>query len=104
MWNNLRKLHNGVVKLPRLAALGLSNRIPQLPALNAVRVALLRGARMNIADGAVLWGPITAVPLQGLSNITIGERSFLNTGTRFSCPEAQIRIGADVQIGPRVCF
>ena len=104
MWNNLRKLQNGVVKLLRLTALGLSNRIPRLPALNSIRVTLLRGAGMNIADGVVLWGPVTAVPIEGLPNIVIGPRTFINTEPRFGCPQAKICIGADVQIGPRCCF
>ena len=59
---------------------------------------------MNIADGAVLWGPVTAVPLEGLPNIIIGPRTFINTEPRFGCPQAKIFIGADVQIGPRCCF
>lgn len=98
------RFYSLAINIFRLIALGVANRVPRLPALNAFRVALLRISGMNLASGVVIWGPITAVPIQGLSNIKIGERSFLNTETRFGCPQAQIYIGADVQVGPRVCF
>jgi len=104
MINLMRKVLQRLLSPLRLLALGLANLVPRLPALNKLRVALLRASGMRIARSAVVWGPITAVPISGLSNIKIGPRSFLNTETRFGCPGARIRIGADVQVGPRVCF
>lgn len=92
------------IKSVQLMTLGLANTVPRLPWFNRLRVALLRLAGMHIGKGTVIWGPVTVVPIQGLKNISIGQRSFLNTETRFGCPEAKICIGADVQVGPRVCF
>ena len=100
----LSKISRILIKLSKVTILGLANRVPRLPALNSGRIALLRSAGMNIADGVVIWGPITAVPLEGLTNIVIGPRSFINTDPRFGCPTSKILIGADVQIGPRCCF
>lgn len=104
MINILRKLMRRASPLMRLIALGLANSVPRLPALNGLRVALLRRSGMRIGKDVILWGPITAAPITALRNIEIGPRTFLNTEPRFGCPEASIRIGADVQIGPRVCF
>lgn len=98
------KIFRRVSLLARVVFLGLANLVPRLPNLNGLRVALLRAAGMHIAQDAVLWGPITAVPITALHNIEIGPRTFLNTEPRFGCPDARITIGADVQIGPRVCF
>lgn len=100
----LRKIIQLLLQPLRLSALGLANFVPRLPAPNRLRIALLRASGMRIAASAVVWGPVTAVPISGLTNIQIGPRSFVNTEPRFGCPEAQIRIGADVQVGPRVCF
>lgn len=99
-----RKIFRAVGVTIRAIAFGLANRIPRFPQLNAVRIPLLRISGLSIGKGVVIWGPITAVPLRGLSNISIGAGTFLNTETRFGCPEASIVIGEKVQVGPRVCF
>ncbi|WP_311199028.1 hypothetical protein [Sulfitobacter sp. W027] len=104
MTSILQKIIRRALQPLRLFALGLANFVPRLPALNRLRIVLLRASGIHIAQSAVVWGPITAVPVAGLGNIEIGPRSFLNTETRFGCPEARIRIGSDVQVGPRVCF
>lgn len=104
MTSVLRKPIRRLLQPLRLLALGLANLVPRLPSLNRLRIALLRASGMRIARSAVVWGPVTAVPISGLSNLSIGPRSFVNTEPRFGCPQAQIRIGADVQVGPRVCF
>lgn len=98
------KLSSGLKKVWSALALGAANRVPRLPSLNKFRTSLLRMAGMNVAHNAVLWGPITAVPIGRLSNISIGPRSFINTEPYFGCPDAKIIIGSDVQVGPRVCF
>ncbi|WP_306253737.1 hypothetical protein [Parvularcula sp. IMCC14364] len=100
----LRKASRGLVKVMRMAALILANMVPRLPYLDGLRVALLRAAGMKIAPRAILWGPVTAVPIGRLGNISIGPRTFLNTEPYFGCPDAKISIGADVQVGPRVSF
>lgn len=100
----LKKLVRVLKTFCQFAALSAANRVPRLPQLNELRVSLLRAAGMNIGNGSVLWGPVTAVPIGRLGNISIGPRSFINTEPYFGCPEAKIIIGADVQVGPRVCF
>ena len=82
----------------------LANALPRLPPVNGTRVFLLRLAGMRIAEHTVIWGPITVTPYKGLTNISIGANAFVNVDARFGCPEAQILIGDDVQIGPRVAF
>ena len=104
MSNKIIKLWSAILKIGRLTALGLANWVPRLAELNWLRNGLLRKSGMTIAEGVVLWGPVTAVPLEGLPNIVIGPRTFINTEPRFGCPSSKILIGADVQIGPRCCF
>lgn len=100
----LRRTLRVFVQVYRLTAFGLANAIPRLPPINPLRIAFFRLAGMKISEGVVIWGPVTAVPLDGLGNISIGAASFLNTETRFGCPEASISIGERVQVGPRVSF
>jgi len=100
----LRKTSRAFAKVYRLTAFGLANAIPRFSPRNPIRIELFRRAGMKISEGVVIWGPVTAVPLEGLGNISIGAASFLNTETRFGCPEASISIGERVQVGPRVSF
>ncbi|MEO1987396.1 MAG: hypothetical protein ABGX47_12245 [Martelella sp.] len=100
----IRRISRALSKVVRATAFGLGNCVPRFPQLNSLRIALFRIAGLSIKKDVVIWGPITAVPVGGLSNISIGAGSFLNTETRFGCPEAKINIGKKVQIGPRVCF
>jgi acetyltransferase-like isoleucine patch superfamily enzyme len=84
--------------------IGLGNRIPRLPLLNRVHVGLLRLAGAHIGPQVVVWPPLTVTPYHGTRNIHVGARSFVNAEARFGCPERQVSIGADCQIGPRVSF
>lgn len=86
-----------------LIFLTLANHLPRLKFCDRLRFRLLRLAGMRIAGKCEIWGPVTVRPLGATANVSIGERSFLNTDVRFGAP-ASITIGARVQVGPGVMF
>lgn len=86
-----------------LIFLSLANHLPRLKFCDRIRFRLLRLAGLRIDGKCEIWGPLTIRPLGAASNISIGERSFLNTDIRFGAP-AQVSIGSRVQVGPRVMF
>ena len=92
------------VMLREAIFLTLANHLPRFRQCDRVRRWLLRGAGMSIGKRTTLWGPVCIRPIGGAGNITIGDRTFLNTNTRFGVPGAKVRIGSEVQIGPLVCF
>ena len=86
-----------------LIFLTLANHLPRLKISDRIRFRLLRLAGMHIAGKCEIWGPLTVRPLGAASNISIGDRTFLNTDIRFGAPAA-VTIGERVQVGPRVMF
>jgi maltose O-acetyltransferase len=84
--------------------LPLANHLPRFSVFDEHRHVLLRLAGMNILGPCTIWGPLTIRPIGGAKNITVGRDTFINTETRFGCPQAPVIIGERVQIGPRVSF
>ena len=74
-----------------LIFLSLANHLPRLKFCDRIRFRLLRLAGLRIDGKCEIWGPLTIRPLGAASNISIGERSFLNTDIRFGAP-AQVSI------------
>lgn len=87
-----------------LIFLTLANHLPRLKLCDRFRWRLYKWAGMHIEGPCAIWGPLTIRPIGGAKNIHIAGKSFLNTETRFGVPSAPVKIGANVQIGPRVSF
>mgnify|MGYP006082127469 FL=1 len=90
--------------LRKFIFLTLANNLPRFSVCDQFRAKLLAWAGMDIGRNVVVWGPVTIRPIGAAKNVVIGNSTFLNTETRFGCPEAKISIGNHVQIGPRVSF
>lgn len=87
-----------------LIFLTLANHLPRLRVFDSIRHILLRLAGMKIDGKCLIWAPVFIRPIGGARNIRIGKGTFLNSCVRFGAPSAPITIGANVQIGPFVCF
>ena len=83
----------------------LATHLPRLNFFDQfIRSRLLKLAGIDLHQSVIIWPPITIRPIGKACNITIGEGSFINTNSRFGCPESRIVIGKNVQIGPNVSF
>lgn len=72
--------------------------------LDRLRFLVYKLSGINIEGKCKILGPVVIRPIGATKNIFIGEGSYLNTETRFGCPNHPITIGRNVQVGPRVCF
>ncbi len=97
-------LHTVTMQARESLPLSLANSLPRLDLFTTLRCTLYRAAGMTIGENCLIWGPLTIRPIGGCRNILIGDNTFLNTEIRFGAPQAKIRIGNNVQIGPRVMF
>lgn len=84
--------------------LPIANHLPRFHFFDHFRYVFLKLAGMKIRGPCKIWNPIIVRPIGGCKNIYIGVGSSLNSGTRFGCPDASVKIGSRVQIGPYVCF
>lgn len=82
----------------------LGNTLPRFDWCDNIRYLFYRMAGMKVSEDVKFFGPITVRPLGGIQNISIKKGTFLNTDTRFGCPQQIINIGSNCQIGPRVSF
>lgn len=82
----------------------LTNSLPRFDYFNRNRFKLLKMSGMKINGPNIIFGPLTITPFNGVTNISIGKNTFINTEVRFGCPKAKIFIGNHVAIGPRVSF
>lgn len=87
-----------------LIFLTLANHLPRIKLLDYGRFILYKLAGIKISGKALIFGPLTIRPIGCAKNISIGDGTFLNTHIRFGCPENQITIGNNCQIGPGVMF
>lgn len=93
--------------LSRHLFMSLGNALPTYGPFNRMRPAFYRAAGMSIGKGVTIIGPLKvelSVGEETIRGISIGDRAYLNAETRLACRNSRIRIGADVQIGPRVSF
>ncbi len=90
--------------LRELIFLTLANHLPRLSFFDEWRYKILSLAGMDIKGKCLIWGPLTIRPIGGAKNVVIEEGAFLNTETRFGCPNNKIIIRKNVQIGARVTF
>ena len=93
-----------VKKIRSLFFVGIFNLLPELYTLQRYGSLFLKFAGMKILSINAIRNPINISPIEKCSNITIGHDTFINTGARFACPKAEIKIGNFVSIGPNVCF
>lgn len=84
--------------------LPLANHLPRFKVMDKLRSLLLRWAGLTIGKRCAVWAPIIVRPIGAARNISIGDGSFVNVCARFGVPQARVRIGREVQIGPFVCF
>lgn len=87
-----------------LIFLTLANNLPRLTIFDKYRYVILRWAGLKIMGKCTIWGPLTIRPIGGAKNIEIGRGTFINTEVRFGVPNDKVKIGNNVQIGPRVMF
>ena len=91
-------------ELREVVFLTIANHFTRLKVLDPYRYFFYRLSGLKINGKAAIFGPLSIRPIGKASNIEIGQGTFLNTDIRFGCPHHTIRIGANCQIGPRVCF
>ena len=91
-------------ELREVVFLTIANHFTRLKVLDPYRYLLYRLSGIKVKGRAAIFGPLSIRPIGKASNIEIGQGTFLNTDIRFGCPDHTIRIGANCQIGPRVCF
>lgn len=91
-----------ILAIREAAFLMLGNALPRGIG-DRFRPFAYRLAGMAIDSSATIWGPMTVRPVGGCKKVHIGAGSFLNTETRFGAG-ADIVIGRNVAIGPRVSF
>ncbi|MEO8671112.1 MAG: DapH/DapD/GlmU-related protein [Tahibacter sp.] len=84
--------------------LTLANYLPRLWLLDRYRYVLYRLAGIRMDGRCTIYGPISIRPYGGCRQIHIGEDTFCNVATAFTVVYDGVRIGARVQIGPRVSF
>lgn len=84
--------------------LPLANHLPRLWILDRYRHLLYRLAGVRLDGRCTIHGPLSVRPYGACAQIRIGEGTFLNVYTAFTCVYDGVRIGARVQIGPRVSF
>ena len=84
--------------------LALANNLPRLWLFDRFRYLIYRMAGVRQQGSCTIYGPLTVRPYGGCGNITIGDGSFLNVATNFCVVYDTVRIGARVQVGPRVSF
>jgi maltose O-acetyltransferase len=82
----------------------LANNLPRFWIFDRDPYVLCRWAGIRVAGKCMVYGPLTVRPYGGCGNITIGEGTFLNVSTSFCVVYDVVRIGARVQVGPRVSF
>ncbi|WP_427978130.1 hypothetical protein [Agarivorans sp.] len=83
--------------------ISLANALPRYHYFNQRRPKLYRLAGLNIESGATITGPLS-LRVDTTNKIYIGKNTYLNSETRFGCQDSNIRIGANVLVGPRVSF
>jgi acetyltransferase-like isoleucine patch superfamily enzyme len=82
----------------------ICNNLPRLGFFDRNRYVLLKMAGLETSGKPVVWSPITIRPIGKASNISIGKGTFINSNSRFGCPQSKISIGNNVMIGPNVSF
>lgn len=91
-------------ELREVVFLTIANHFTRLKVLDPYRYLFYQLSGVKINGKAAIFGPLSIRPIGKASNIQIGNGTFLNSDIRFGCPHNIIRIGANCQIGPRVCF
>ena len=87
-----------------LIFLTLANHLPRIKVLDYGRFILYKLAGVKINGKALIFGPLIIRPIGCAGNISIGDRTFLNTHIRFGCPDDPVTIGRNCLIGPNVMF
>ena len=82
----------------------LCNILPNVSFFNKRRYLLLKLAGVGILGRSFIIPPIIITPVGKVVNVTIGENTFINMFCRFGCPTANIVIGNNVSVGPKVSF
>ena len=82
----------------------LANLLPRLRISDRYRYILLKLAGFQIYGKPVIWSPVNVSPIGGAKNVIINEGTFINSEVRFGAPSAEISIGRNCAIGPRVSF
>ncbi|ACV26341.1 acyltransferase [Kangiella koreensis] len=80
------------------------NKLPRLKLCNKLRFVFYKLAGVKIEGRITCLGSMQFPTSSSVGNISIGQKSFINTDVRFAAPKATIKIGASCHIGPRVCF
>lgn len=91
-------------KIKEVIFIWFGNLLPKFNWCDNTRYFFYKLAGMKVDSDVKFFGPITVRPLGGIKNIIIKKGTFFNTETRFGCPEQNITIGSNCQIGPRVSF
>ena len=104
MKNRLKRFATNLLSLVESLFLSVSNHLPRLGFFDRKRYFFLKLAGLVISGKPAIWAPITIRPIGKASNISIGKGTFINTNSRFGCPQAKISIGNNVMIGPNVSF
>lgn len=84
--------------------LTLANHLPRMKPFDYGRFLLYKLAGIKISGKALIFGPLIIRPIGCAKHISIGDGTFLNTHIRFGCPEDEIIIGSNCQIGPGTMF
>ena len=85
--------------------LTLANMLPRNHLCDRLCPVLLRLSGMSVGAKTTVWPPVDVRPIGAAKRISLGERVFVNSRTRFGCPRpGQICIGNHVAIGPKVIF
>jgi len=87
--------------------LWMGNLLPRFYVAEPLRPYLFSLAGVNIEEPATvqITAKIEIMPIGAAKRIFVGKGTFINCGTRFAAPwDAEIKIGKNVQIGPRCSF
>lgn len=93
-----------MLNVRELVFLTLANNLPRIGFFDKYRFVIYRWAGLKIQGKCTIWGPLNIRPIGGCKNIEVGRGSSLNTEIRFGVPNDKVKIGENVQIGPRVLF
>lgn len=100
-----RAMYLSVLDMRECIFLGLANTLPRNHLSDRLCCPLIRMSGVQIGPDSTIWGPLDIRPIGGAKRIQMGHRVFINSRTRFGCPDpGSIKIGNHVAIGPKCIF